>query len=200
LAEVLALVDLVVAMDSALHLRQCTKQALAEAAVPGRRGVRVFRRALQLCDARSESAWETILRLVHVLSGITEVEPQWKVRDARGLIVARADLRIGTTRRLHEYDGGDHRSAKRHQSDLRREKELARLAMDRYGYTAREIHRCPDQIVRDAEDALGLVHEPGRVQGWLAEYERSSLSDAGAFALRQRLARFDRTNSPRARA
>lgn len=199
LAEDLALVDLVVAMDSALFLGQCTKRDLVEAAVPGRRGVRVYRRALQLCDGRSESAWETILRLVHVLSGITDVEPQWKVRDARGEIVARADLRIGSTRRLHEYDGADHRSVRRHQSDLRREKALARLAMDRYGYTAREIHQAPDQIVRDAENALGLVHQPGRVQGWLAEYECSSLSDAGRFALRRRLARFDRMTSPRAR-
>lgn len=200
LAEHLALIDLVIAMGCALHRGECTKGRLAAAIVSGRRGARTYRRALQLCDGRSESAWETILRLVHVLSGIVDVEPQYKVRDANGIVVARADLRIGATRRLHEYDGGDHRTLSRHQDDLRREKVLARLLMERYGYTAREIHQAPNQIVRDAEDALGLIHEPSRVSGWLEEYERSSLSEAGAAALCRRLARFDRAAPPRQRA
>jgi hypothetical protein len=196
LAEHFSLIDLVVAMDSALQQKQCTYAELSAAAVPGRRGVRVYRRALSLCDGRSESAWETVLRLLHVLGGIPDVRPQAVIRDARGIGVARADLRIGR-RRLHEYDGADHRGQAQHQIDLRREKTVSRLGLERYGYTAIEIHRGPGQILRDAEDALGLDHDPSRVHAWLEEYERSSFSDAGARELAARLRRFDRQRPPR---
>jgi len=197
LAEDLSLIDLVVAMDSALRRRQCAYAQLAAAAVPGRRGVRLYRRALSLCDGRSESAWETVLRLLHVLGGLFDVRPQQVVRDAQGAVVARADLRVGP-RRLHEYDGAEHRGRAQHQADLRRDKALARLGLERYGYTAIEIHRSPGQILKDAEDALGLDHDPGRVQAWLEEYDRSSFSDLGAAQLSARLRRFER-QTPRTR-
>jgi very-short-patch-repair endonuclease len=196
LAEHLALVDLVIAIDSALHLGHVTAEEIRATMVRGRRGVRVLRRALTLCNSRSESPWESILRLIHELSGI-EVEPQYVVTNAANVFVARADLRIKGTRRLAEYDGSDHRSRIQHEWDLRREKRLSRLGYERFGYIAAEIMRDPGRVVRDAEDALGLPHNPRRAAGWMDEARRSSLYAAGRAALEGRLRRFDRTQPPR---
>ncbi|MCW2831200.1 MAG: hypothetical protein JWP31_1892 [Aeromicrobium sp.] len=163
---------------------------------PGRRGVRVLRRALDLVDGRSESWWESMLRLLHVLSGFA-VEPQHVVHNAAGVVVARADLWIRGTRRVPEYDGADHRDRRRHQDDLRRDKALSREGLERYGYIATEIVHRPERIVQDAEDALGVPHVPGRAELWRAEARRSSITTAGAHALRRRLQRFVRAAPPR---
>jgi very-short-patch-repair endonuclease len=197
LAEHLALVDLVAVIDGALHQGDVTVAAIRAAMVPGRRGVRVLRRALGLCDGRSESPWETILRLMHVLSGI-DVEPQHLVENEMGVVVARGDLWIVGTRRLAEYDGADHRDRGQHERDLRREKILARLGLERYGYTAAELLREPDRVIRDADDARGVAHDPTRVHGWLREVQKSSLTPHGLAALNRRLRRFVRDVSPRA--
>ena len=196
LAEHLSLVDLVIAIDSAMHLGHVSQQEVWDALVPGRRGVRNLRRAMALCNGASESPWETILRLVHVLAGF-DVETQFAITNAIGVIIARSDLRIRGTRRLPEYDGADHRDRDQHQRDLSREKHLAREGWERYGYIAREIITDAARIVRDAEDALGLPHDPGRVVGWMREARVSSLYATGNDALSQRLLRFVRQDSPR---
>ncbi|MFC5678019.1 hypothetical protein [Aeromicrobium endophyticum] len=197
LAEHLALLDLVALIDSALHLGHTSVDLIRATMVPGRRGVRVLRRALDLVDGRSESWWETMLRLLHVLSGF-EVEPQHVVRNIAGIEVARGDLRITGTNRLAEYDGSDHRERGRHQRDLRREKALAREGIERYGYTATEIIHSPELVVRDAETARGLAHVPGRLGLWRAEASSATVSAAGQRALRRRLQRLVRITSPRA--
>ncbi len=196
LAEHLSLVDLVVVIDGALQLGDLTIDELRASIVRGRRGVRVLRRALDLCDGRSESPWETILRLLHVLSGIA-VEPQFLARDRAGAVVARGDLRIVGSRRLAEYDGADHRERRQHERDLRREKALTRAGYERFGYIAREILTDPARIVRDADDARGVPHDPTRVQPWLREAAASSLHRGGRAALERRLRRFARPASPR---
>lgn len=195
LAEHLSLVDLVIAIDSALFRGHVTTQQIWATLVPGRRGVRTLRRALSLsCDA-SESPWETILRLVHVLSGV-EVDPQLVIENRAGVAIARADLRIRGTRRLAEYDGADHRDRDQHQRDLRRDKHLAREGWARFGYVATEIINDAPRIVRDADAALNRPHDPTRVHGWMSEARLSSLYLAGREALTRRLRRFVRDASP----
>lgn len=196
LAEQLALLDLVAVIDSALYLGDTTIDRIRATMRPGRRGVRVLRRALDLVDARSESWWETMLRLLHVLAGF-DVEPQHVVHNAAGVEVARVDLRIRGTNRVPEYDGSEHRGRDRHEKDLRRDKILARQGLERYGYIATEIIHAPERVVSDGEDALGWPHLPGRVEIWRSEARRASISPAGKFALRRRLQRFVRTTSPR---
>jgi very-short-patch-repair endonuclease len=191
LAEDLQLVDLVVAIDGLLHRGLCTSDEIEHGIWSRQRGLPMLRRALPLVDGRSESPWETVLRLMHVLCGIA-VEPQVQVRDATGEVVARADLRVVGTRRLPEYDGASHRDKRRHERDLERDKVLARLAYERYGYIADELLHHPGQVIRDAEDALGLRHDPRRVEPWLTEFERSSLSPLGYRRLLHRLHRFDK--------
>ncbi len=190
LAEDLALLDLVVAIDSALYQRLCTVDTIRQLVLPHQRGGGRLLAAVGLADGRSESAYETVLRVFHVVCGFS-VTPQYEVRDASGRVVARADLRIDETNRLAEYDGADHRSAHRHRDDLRREKVLARLGKERYGYTNTEILHQPGRVLRDAEEACGLPHDPRRMRRWLAEVRRSTLMPQGRSRLGRRLRRYD---------
>ncbi|MFT4288648.1 hypothetical protein [Nocardioides sp.] len=70
-ARFLSLLDLVVLVDSALHLGRCTRGDLEAVATLRRRGAPALRRVLRYADQRSESAWETLLRMLHVACGIT---------------------------------------------------------------------------------------------------------------------------------
>jgi very-short-patch-repair endonuclease len=197
-AEHLALLDLVALIDGAVHLGHTTVDRVRAAMRPGRRGVRVLRRALDLADGRSESWWETMLRLLHELSGVP-VDPQQVITNAAGVEVARVDLRIRGTNRVPEYDGADHRVRERHEKDLRRDKALARQGLERFGYIATEIIHDPEAIIRDAEDARGLPHVLGRTGLWRAEARLASISRTGQAGLDRRLQRFVRTTSLRTR-
>lgn len=186
LAGLLATVDLVVLADSAVRAGHCTIGELIRAGeARGTAGVRTLRRAVALLDPRSESPWETLLRLLHALSGLPPVEPQADLFDDDGVWIARADLLLVGTRRLHEYDGDTHRDRDRHRRDLAREKRLSRAAYERYGFTASELLGRPGLVIRDAEAAFGLDHNQDRLHAWLDEIRPSLFTAAG----RERLAR-----------
>lgn len=104
LARDLNLLDLIVLGDSALHFGDCTPDQLSSVAAQRRRGAPRLRAAIPLLDKRSESPWESILRMLHVAAGV-EIEPQKQIFEDWGRFVARADLWIIGTRRIHEYDG-----------------------------------------------------------------------------------------------
>lgn len=201
-AQDLALIDLVALTDGACRLEGLEPTDLAGALPHRRRGAAALRRALVLAEPLSESWFESVLRLVHVLSGITAIEAQAPIRNGGG-VVARADLRLVGTSRLVEYDGADHRRRDQHHADLRREKLLDRLGYDRYGYVEPEIARLPGQIVRDAEDALGLPHRPTRVRGWWRHAHEATVTARGRRRLERRLERFgtasQRPDRPRQR-
>lgn len=192
LARDLSLLDLVAVMDSALYLRDTSIEEIKDSLRPHQWGAPMLRRAIVDADGRAESWWETPLRLLHIWSGI-EVEPQYEIRDDWGDVIARGDLWIVGTRRLHEYDGAIHDEHEVRERDLSRDKTIGRIRWDRFGYVARDIVRDPAQIVRDAEDALGLPHRPQRVKRWRAEAARSTLSAAGRHRLVRRLQRYDRS-------
>lgn len=196
LAEDLAFLDLVALIDSALHLEQCTVESIWAAIIPGRRGVRTLRRALAYVDGRSESWWESMLRMLHELSGI-QVEAQQVVVDAKGNFVGRMDLWIKGTNRYPEYDGEHHRDVYRHRRDLGREKNVGRIGAERYGYTASEIRADPADIIGDADQALRRPHDISRLKWWLAEAEQSTITPSGRRRLARKLRRFDRRTNPR---
>ncbi len=200
LALDLSLVDLVVVLDSALRSGSCGIDDVREVAARGRRGCRQLRRALELADPRAESPWETVLRLLHVLSGVADVEVQTDVHDRHGRWLARADLRIRGTRRLPEYDGEVHRERGQHHQDLARDKALARADWERYGYTSREIEMSPGLIIADAEDALDLAPSAERLARWQQYAVASTVTAAGRRRLAARLARYrDAPLTPRSR-
>ncbi|HKE70103.1 MAG TPA: hypothetical protein VKB55_12655 [Nocardioidaceae bacterium] len=191
LAGDLSLLDLIAVMDSALHMRETSIEQIATFLRPHQWGAPALRRAMTDAEGRAESWWETPLRLLHVWSGI-DVEPQYKLRDDWGDVIARGDLWVVGTRRLHEYDGAIHDEQQVRTRDLGRDKALGRIRWERYGYVARDIVRGPEQIVRDAEDALGLPYRPQRLKRWRTEVARSTLSVAGRRRLARRLQRYDR--------
>lgn len=190
LAEDLGLIDLVVAIDCVLYRSWCTARDIREAIRPRQRGAPRLRTALEFVDHRSESPWETILRLLLMLCGFRDIKPQHDIYDRLGRFVARGDIWLRGTRRICEYDGEDHRSRTRHRDDLRREKSLFRIEWERYGYTKPEIVDTPLLIVRDAESAYGLPHDPTRLADWWPAFQESTLSPSGWNRYLHRLHRF----------
>lgn len=163
-ARDLAVLDLVPVVDSALRQRCCSLAELGAVAAPGRRGAARLRAAALLADARSESAWESMMRVLHGAAGI-QVEPQHILTDDRGRFLARADLWLVGTRRLHEYDGEVHRDRSVHRSDLDRDRRLLDSDYQRYGYTAAEV-LAGGGILASVDQALGRRWQPERLTRW----------------------------------
>ncbi len=188
LARDLSLLDLVPMIDCALRTGTAPQDILA-AARPRVPGANRLRRALPLADPLSESWWESVLRLLHVLTGLGPVESQVEIREG-GELVARTDLHLVGTVRHPEYDGLNHRDRDRHWRDLAREKALSRLGLERYGYTSDEIVRSPGRIIRDAEEARRMSHDPRRVRTWWTWARASTLTPYGRTRLAARLERY----------
>jgi hypothetical protein len=174
LAGQFPLIDLVVVMDSALRKKSCKLAELAAAAQGhGGRGIALFRRALTFCDGRSESAMETLMRLLIVLSGLPAPTPQVNVYDEHGIFVVRTDLKAFEVRAAFEYDGGGHDEPVQHARDVKRWRDLRRLGYEVFPYTAADLFGRPQLIVVDYQRVLGLPIDASAVQGWLREWKRS---------------------------
>ena len=184
-ARDLGLLDLVVLTDSALRRGACTPEELSEVAAPRRRGGPALRAALPFADARSESPWESVLRMFHVLCDV-EVEPQFEVYDERGVFVARGDLWVRGTKSLHEYDGAVHRDRRTHVKDLARERGLANSGWTRRGYTSGDLLGRSHVMLREADAAVGRAHDPRRLQPWLEALRESLFSPSGRARLLSR--------------
>jgi hypothetical protein len=88
LARHLGLLDVVVVIDSALHLGHVSPDELAAATRARRHGVRRLRSAALLSDGRSESPFETLLRVLHLVCDVgvkPKHEPlaRWSPRGSR---------------------------------------------------------------------------------------------------------------------
>ena len=185
LARHFGLLDVIVFLDSALHLGHLTPERMWWAVRHRRHGVRRLRLAAALADGRSESPFETLLRILHVVCDIAVV-PQFELREG-GLLVARGDLRLAGTHTFHEYDGEVHRGATQHRRDLRRERDVERAGWVRRGYTDREVLLRPIEILRDADRTLGRPHDPSRLDAWYALLRESCFTPAGRAFLLHRL-------------
>ena len=185
-ADDLGIIDLVVLIDSALHLGVVTIEELEKLARMHRRGAPRLRQALEYVDGRSESAWETLLRLLHVC-GDVPVEPQHELFDADGLFVARGDLWIVGTSTFHEYDGAHHLTKEQQRVDLRRSRRIGDVGWLRRGYTSDDVLHQAQSVLRDADLALGRPHDPTRIRGWHDLMRESMFSGAGMGRLRRKL-------------
>ena len=185
-ARDLGMLDLVLVVDGAL-VAGVSREHLAATANRRRRGAPALRRALAMADARSESAWETLLRMLHYCLD-AEVEPQYVVRDSDGRFVARVDLWLVGTRVIHEYDGGVHLAREQQREDLRRLRDLQHCGWTRNGYTATEVVRSPAVIARDVDRALGRSGDVRRLTRWSALLRESGCTPAGRARLSARWA------------
>ncbi|HJV12423.1 MAG TPA: hypothetical protein VJ625_00885 [Propionibacteriaceae bacterium] len=113
-ARDLGILDVVILADSALREGDVTLTQLKITAAQRRRGAPMLRQVIPLLDQRSESAWESVMRVLHLVADIP-VEPQYEIFDEFGRFVARVDPLIKGRRRIHEYDGGVHREVETHQ-------------------------------------------------------------------------------------
>jgi hypothetical protein len=181
----LALIDLVVMVDSALRARHITLVELAQICETKRPGVRLLRLAVSLANARSESAWETILRLFHVAVEI-DVRPQTDLYDTDGRWLARADLWLPGTPFLHEYDGRHHDRADQRAGDLRRMRVLSDGKFVRRGYVADDLLNHSLALLQEMDRELARPHRPDRIQVWRRWVADSSYSAAGRLRLRNR--------------
>lgn len=183
-ARDLGLLDVVVLVDAALHKEHCSRDELTRVAALRRRGAPLMREALRLADGRSESPYESLLRLLHVVCDVP-VEAQHEVfHDGR--FVARGDLWLVGTRTLHEYDGGHHLSRAQQRRDLRRVRELDDARWNRRGYVLEDLLHQGLMILRDADAALGRPHQPERIRAWEALLADSAFSVPGRHRLLRR--------------
>lgn len=187
-ARVLGLLDVVVLVDSALHLGLCTLADLRTVAELRRRGAPLLRTALDLADGRSESPWETILRMLHVALGVA-VTPQVDLYDDRHGFIARTDLLLDGTRTLHEYDGAGHRERAQHVRDLRRDRHLVSAGYARRGYTSEDLVSRPIVVLRDCDQTLERHHDPSRLDSWMPLLEDSLFARWGSTRLELALER-----------
>lgn len=185
LARHFGLLDVVVMLDGALHAGDVSWDELARTLASRRHGVRRLRQAAALADGRSESPYETLLRLLHVVCDIAVV-PQYELW-MEGRRVARGDLRLVGFDVYHEYDGADHRERDQHRSDLSRDRDIVAAGWVRRGYTDREVLRRPIEILKDADRSLGRPHDPARLEAWYALLRESCFTSAGQSRLLRRL-------------
>lgn len=185
-ARDLSLLDLVVLGDAALHMGLSTPDRLRSSASRRRWGAAALTRAVDWMNGRSESPWESVLRVFHRLCAVP-VEPQHEVLDGHGRFVARGDLRILGSRMLHEYDGAVHRDRAAHERDLDRDRRLLGAGWHRRGYTSRDLLHRPEVVLRDADETLGRRHRVDRLDPWLRVLEESLFHSSGPDALAVRL-------------
>jgi len=161
----LGILDVVILADSALRQGDVTLTELKIAANQRRRGAPRLRQVIPLLDRRSESAWESVMRVLHVAADIP-VEPQHEIFDEYGRFVARVDLLIKGTRRIHEYDGAGHREADTHQKDLKRDRHLILDDWQRLGFTSVHLRNEGAAIIRSIDTLLGRPWDNRRLQAW----------------------------------
>ena len=185
MARDLSLLDLVILGDSALHLQHCIPADLQRGAASRWWGAPRLRLALPLLDGRSESAWESVLRMLHWAADVPVV-PQHEVCDGSGRTVGYGDLWVVGTRRLHEYDGEGHREQDQYRSDLRRERRLVELEWTRVGFVAGQVLHEAGDIIAGLDRLLGRTWDPRRLARWQQLLEDSLLSPSGRARARTR--------------
>jgi very-short-patch-repair endonuclease len=183
-ARDLGVLDLVLMGDSALRLGHCTLEELVETAAQRRCGAPMLRRVIGMLDSRSESPWESIMRVLHRAADIP-VEPQHVVLDQWGRFVARGDLWIVGTNRLHEFDGGVHREPDTQSRDLARDRLLIEAGWQRFGFTKTQVRNEGASIIASTDTLLGRTWDPARLRRWNALIADSMFGPPGrARALR----------------
>ena len=163
LAAELGLVDLVVLGDSLVHRRVTSPDAIRAAASGHRgRGARLARRAADLVRVGAESAMESRLRMLVVLSGLPEPVTQHPVQTPRG--VYRLDLAWPSVRVALEYDGRHHVERESQWGrDLGRREALESDGWRFVVTIAGDVFATPGLTLRRLEEALGRAGLPARV-------------------------------------
>lgn len=142
---------------------------------PGWDGVPMVRKALALGSELTRSPNETRMRLVWVLDAHLPPplvnQPVW---SDTGILLGYADLLDPLTGMVGEYDGADHRRARRHAKDVAREERMRRHGLEYFTVTGPDIdnHRLvAHRMISTRERARATAPERRRwtitpPQGW----------------------------------
>ena len=165
LAEVccrLSLMESVVVLDQALHLRRVRLDQLSVWAQhnAGRRGVRNLRRAIELAEPAAESPMESRLRMTIVLGGLPRPKAQVPIHDHRGRFLARLDLYYEKARLGIEYDGGHHRDTLA--EDNRRQNKLLNAGIRLLRFTLTDVMSTPNLLLDQVRAMLTAASAGGR--------------------------------------
>ena len=121
----------------------------------GQRGVRIVARALDLASELSRSPNETRMRLIWVLDArLPPPLVNQPVFDLDGRLLAIVDLLDVERGVVGEYDGADHRSARRHSSDVGREDALRGVGLEVFRVTGPDLP-LTDRVVSRMHAARG---------------------------------------------
>jgi very-short-patch-repair endonuclease len=144
MAQLLSLDDLVCLVDSALRVKWHPSDPKPK-----------LRAALALSDGRSESTFETLIRLLLIRAGIPPEELQFKVYDAHGRQVARVDLAWPSVKLALEADGREHHDApKALYRDRARGNDLANEGWTTLRVTWADLQGAPQGIVEMVDRAV----------------------------------------------
>lgn len=164
--------EAVVAMDMAAAAR-ITSIARMARYVDGRsrwRGVDQVRRALALADEDSRSPQETRMRLVWVLDAkLPRPRVNVPVFTRDGALVGYPDLLDVEAGLACEYDGEDHRRARRHSSDVDREAVFRGIGIEVTRATGADVRHPPKLVARMTEARGRALFLPASRRSWTLE-------------------------------
>jgi hypothetical protein len=113
----------------------------------GWRRARLVARALELASEHSRSPNETRTRLIYELeAGLPRPLVNREVWSRDGRLLGIADLLDPEAGLVGEFDGADHRSARRHTDDIRREEAFRRHGLEMFRVTGLDL-RDPARVV-----------------------------------------------------
>ncbi|MFM9919234.1 hypothetical protein [Lacisediminihabitans sp. H27-G8] len=159
-------VDELIVMGDGLVCRQSPFATLADLAAAveewgARRGAHNLRRALPEIRCRTDSARETVLRLLIVRAGLPEPAVNVVICNSFGVVIGLGDLAYPRYRVLLEYDGGQHRS-----DEGQFHTDIARL--DAFMEERWRVIRVNKSLMQQRATLLGKVRTALEAAGWTA--------------------------------
>jgi hypothetical protein len=159
LAQVIRVEQLVATGDVAMRRFGVSHSALLEAAeaAGARRGVRAFREAIALMDARAQSPQESLVRVWCVVAELPYLEPQGEVVGGDEL-VATVDLLDRKHLVAVEYEGAHHRERDQFAYDVGRYRRVRRC-----GY---EVVQIEASMMSSPRAVVLTIADEMRRRGW----------------------------------
>ncbi len=163
LGAVLPVDDLIVMADGLLSRQspRCTTQQISTAlhTHAGRRGHAHLTEAWSMVRPGTDSARETMLRLIVVRAGFPEPVVNPEIRNRYGAVIAHGDLVYPDHKVILEYDGGVHRTDERQYNvDIDRLDELMEEGW--------RIIRVNKSLMARRATLLGKIDTALRERGW----------------------------------
>ncbi len=123
---------------------------------PRGRGCARARLVLPVADPLAESPMESVLRWLIHDACLPMPALQFPVRDARGVVLAAADMAWPERKVLVEFDGDVHRERKTFVNDRRRQNRLVAAGWIILRFTSADVYGDPEGVLAQIRSALGL--------------------------------------------